>query len=221
MSPLQRSAPVAIQDKISAARPPTDSERKPVTILFADIVESYSLAEKPAPEEWAEIISGVHRIIGETVNRYGGTIAKHLGDGVLAFFGAPVAHEDDPARAVRAALDGQGLIGDYARSLEGSVDKPRMRFGVNTGTVVVGNFDPDSHIEYFDIDDSVNLAARLQSEAQPGMILLSETTAHLVSSVFDLRELGEISVTGNTEPVRSFKSCVARQRHRPGVGSKA
>ena len=218
MSPLQRSAPVAIQDKISAARPPTDSERKPVTILFADIVESYSLAEKPAPEEWAEIISGVHRIIGETVNRYGGTIAKHLGDGVLAFFGAPVAHEDDPARAVRAALDGQGLIGDYARSLEGSVDKPRMRFGVNTGTVVVGNFDPDSHIEYFDIDDSVNLAARLQSEAQPGMILLSETTAHLVSSVFDLRELGEISVTGNTEPVKIFQVLRSEAKAQAGRG---
>jgi len=110
---LQQSAPQALQDKIRAASANIEGERKPVTILFTDIVGSTSLAEKLDPEEWKEIVSGAHQRVSEAVYRYEGTIAQLLGDGVLAFFGAPITHEDDPIRAVHAGLDIQRSIAEY------------------------------------------------------------------------------------------------------------
>jgi ABC-type oligopeptide transport system substrate-binding subunit/class 3 adenylate cyclase len=205
LSALRQTAPAALQEKIRAARASIEGERKPVTILFSDIVGSTSLAEKLDPEEWKEIVSAAHWHVSVAVYRYEGTIAQLLGDGVLAFFGAPVIHEDDPVRAVRAALDIQHSIGKYARSLEGYVDDFRMRIGVNTGTVVVGNIGSDLHMEYLAIGDSVNLAARLQSTAQPGRVLLSENTARLVKATFELKSLGGITVKGKTEPVQVFE----------------
>lgn len=117
---------------------PLMDERRPVTILFTDIAGSTALAEKLDPEEWKEIVNGAHRRVSEAITRYEGTVAQLLGDGVLAFFGAPQAHEDDPARAVKAGLDIQTAIGDYERELRGYVDAFHMRVGINTGMVVVG-----------------------------------------------------------------------------------
>jgi len=202
---LRQAAPQALQDKIHAASANIEGERKPVTILFTDIVGSTSLAEKLDPEEWKEIVSEAHQRVGEAVYRYEGTIAQLLGDGVLAFFGAPITHEDDPIRAVRAGLDIQHSIGEYARGLKGYVDNFQLRVGVNTGTVVVGSVGSDMHMEYLAIGDAVNLAARLQSEAQPGHVLISEATAKLAKAAFDLNALGQISVKGKARPVRVFE----------------
>jgi len=104
-------------------------ERKPVTILFTDIVGSTSLAEKLDPEEWKEIVSGAHQRVSEAVYRYEGTIAQLLGDGVLAFFGAQITHEDDPLRAVLAALAIQRSMTEYERVLQGYVEHFQMRVG--------------------------------------------------------------------------------------------
>ena len=120
------------------SRPGPEAERRPVTILFTDIVGSTAIAERLDPEEWREVVSGAHRCVTDAVVRYEGTIAQLLGDGVLAFFGAPIAHEDDPARAVRAALDIQAAMAAYARDLRGYVDDFAMRIGIHTGEVVVG-----------------------------------------------------------------------------------
>lgn len=216
LSALVRSAPAALQDKVRAAAAQLDGERKPVTILFTDIVGSTSLAEKLDPEEWKEIVSGAHACVSQAVYRYEGTIAQLLGDGVLAFFGAPITHEDDPIRAVRAALDIQSAIRDYARSLAGYVDSFQVRIGIHTGLVVVGSIGSDMHMEYLAIGDSVNLAARLQSACTPGEVLISEATARRVRPAFELQDLGEIKVKGKTEPVHVLS--VVEPKAAPGSG---
>src|SRR5512141_3089675 len=123
---LRRSAPSTLQEKFQAASQQIEGERKPVTILFTDIVGSTAIAEKLDPEEWKEIVSGAHQRVSEAVYRYEGTIAQLLGDGVLAFFGAPINHEDDPLRAVRAGLDLQRAIADYAAELKGYVENFKL-----------------------------------------------------------------------------------------------
>ena len=202
---LQQSTPPDLKEKIRTSSTQIEGERKPVTILFTDIVGSTSLAEKLDPEEWKEIVSTAHQRISQMVYKYEGTIAQLLGDGVLAFFGAPVTHEDDPIRAVHAALDIQQEIGKYADELKGYVDNFQLRVGMNTGTVVVGNVGSDLHMEYLAIGDAVNLAARLQSAAQPGKVLISESTARHVKAIFDLQSMGQITVKGKSEPVTVFE----------------
>lgn len=112
---LQKNAPAPLQQKIRSTSTQIKGQRKPVTILFSDIVGSTSLAEKLDPKECKEIVDGAHRRVSQAVHRYEGTIAQLLGDSMLAFFGAPVTHEDDPERAVRATLDIQDAIGEYAQ----------------------------------------------------------------------------------------------------------
>jgi predicted ATPase/class 3 adenylate cyclase len=182
-----------------------EGERKPVTILFADIVGSTAIAEKLDPEEWKEVVSGAHRRVAEAVYRYEGTIAQLLGDGVLAFFGAPITHEDDPGRAVRAALDIQAAIQQYDQELHGYIERLQMRIGIHTGTVVFGPVGDDLHREYLAIGEAVNLAARLQSSARPGRVLISEATARRTKAAFELNPLGEISLKGQVKPVWAFE----------------
>ena len=207
---LQQAAPPHLKEKIRVSSAQIEGERKPVTILFTDIVGSTSLAEKLDPEEWKEIVSGAHQRVSQAVYRYEGTIAQLLGDGVLAFFGAPITHEDDPIRAVHSALDIQQAIGRYAGELKGCVEDFQLRIGLNTGTVVVGNVGSDLHMEYLAIGDAVNLAARLQSAALPGRILISENTARLVGATFELESKGEITVKGKADPVAVFEVIKAK-----------
>ena len=216
LSALRRSAPSALQEKFRAASAQAEGERKPVTILFTDIVGSTSFAEKLDPEEWKEIVSGAHQRVSEAVYRYEGTIAQLLGDGVLAFFGAPITHEDDPVRAVRAGLDIQHSIEEYNQQLKGYIGNFQLRVGINTGTVVVGEVGSGMHMEYLAIGDAVNLAARLQSAAQPGRVLISEATEKLVKAAFEFNALGELSVKGKAEPVKVFE--VVERRATPASG---
>jgi class 3 adenylate cyclase len=184
---------------------PVSGERKPVAIFFSDIVGSTSIAEKLDPEEWREIISGAHRIVGEAVRQFDGTVAQFLGDGVLAFFGARQAHEDDAQRAVLAAMEIQNRLQDYRRELSGMLDDFQMRIGIHTGMVVVGQVGDEEHAEYLAVGDAVNLASRLQSAARPGRVLVSETIERLLRGAFDLEDLGQIAVKGRTEPVHVFE----------------
>jgi class 3 adenylate cyclase len=202
---LQDAAPEGLQEKMRAAGAEITGERKPVTILFADIVGSTTIAEDLDPEEWREVVSGAHQRVGEAIYRYEGTIAQLLGDGLLAFFGAPITHEDDPVRAVHAALDIQASMQAYRRELDGVVEDFQMRIGINTGPVVIGDIGTDLHMEYLALGDAVNIAARLQSAAQPGKVLLSHDSTRLVSSEFELKDLGEISAKGKSEPLRVYQ----------------
>ncbi len=201
LNALRQSAPSALQEKIRSAGRYLEGERKPVTILFSDIVSSTALAEKLDLEEWKEIVSGAHRRVSAAVYRYEGTIAQLLGDGVLAFFGAPLTHEDDPERAVRAALDIQAAITEYRAELAGYVDDFQLRIGVHTGEVVVGQIGDDLHMEYLALGDAVNLAARLQGQAEPGGVLISESTARLARGIFEMKSLGEIALKGKEAKV--------------------
>ncbi len=169
-------------------------ERKVVTVLFADIVGSTSLAERLDVEDWRDLLEDVHRRGDEAVNRHGGLVAQHLGDGLLALFGAPVTHEDDPLRAVRAALDLQ-------RSIRELPDDPavRLRIGIDTGTIVVGPFGEPGG-EYTGTGEAMNRSARLQAAAPPGGVLASGATYAAVAQSVLADDLGEIDIRGSSVP---------------------
>src|SRR5512135_2069223 len=204
---LRRAAPQSIASKILAERDQLEGERKLVTALFADIVGSTSLAEQMDPEDWRDIVSGAHQLVSQAVYRYEGTIAQLLGDGVLAFFGAPITHEDDPVRAVNAALDLLGMIDELGRELKTKyrLEHLDMRVGLNTGLVVVGNIGTDMHMEYLAVGDTVNLAARLQSLADPNTVLISENTARPARHAFNLESRGALELKGKSERVTAFR----------------
>ncbi|MBI5305689.1 MAG: AAA family ATPase [Chloroflexi bacterium] len=208
-SRLEQYIPQELKAKLDAARTSGEmvGERKQVTVLFSDIVNSTALAEKMDPEEWGEIVSGAHRRVSEAVYRYEGTIAQLLGDGVLAFFGAPITHEDDPVRAVHAALDILKQIRAYRDELLAKKRVPdfEMRIGLNTGLVVVGNIGTDLHMEYLAIGDAINLAARMEQTAQPGTVQIAPDTHKQVKSFFELEDLGGIEVKGKREPVPAYR----------------
>jgi class 3 adenylate cyclase/tetratricopeptide (TPR) repeat protein len=204
---IRQATPQTLASKILAERERPEGERKIVTALFTDIVGSTTLAEQMDPEYWREIVSGAHRCVSEAVYRYEGTIAQLLGDGVLAFFGAPLAHEDDPERAVRAALDILAAVEAYAGEVRRKyqVSAFQMRVGMNTGLVVVGQIGSDLHMEYLAVGDTVNLAARMQSAAEPDTVLISENTHRLVAKLFEFEDRGKISVKGKAEPVQVYR----------------
>src|SRR5258708_38823714 len=142
---------------MSVSNPPTparqastaSSERRPITVLFADIAGSAASAERLDPEDWTALVGEVFQRMNHTIERYGGTIARLMGDGVLAFFGAPTAHEDDPERAVRCALDLVRAIDEIdASSHISEADNLRVRVGINTGPVGVGIVGPESAPQY-------------------------------------------------------------------------
>jgi class 3 adenylate cyclase len=204
---MRRAAPQTVTEKIRAERSRAEGERKRVTALFTDIVGSTALAEQIDPEDWREIVSGAHQRVSEAVYRYEGTIAQLLGDGVLAFFGAPIAHEDDAERAIRAALDILDAIRRYADELRRANRVPnfQMRIGLNTGLVVVGNIGSDLHMEYLAVGDTVNLAARIQSAADANSILVSRNTQRLVETLFEFEDRGRIALKGKSEPTQIFR----------------
>src|SRR3989475_11935457 len=138
-----------VSDATPPARPAASSERRPITVLFADIAGSTSIAERMDPEDWTALVGEAFTRMNRTIERYEGTIARLMGDGVLAFFGAPVAHEDDPERAVRCGLDMGRAIDDLgaAQRAKGASDL-RVRVGINTGPVVVGMIGSDTAHQY-------------------------------------------------------------------------
>ena len=156
------------------------------------------------PEEWAEIINGAFAKLIEPVYRYEGTLARLMGDAILAFFGAPIGHEDDPQRAVRAGLE---IVRDIAPYREEVRDRwgidIEVRVGINSGLVVVGEVGSDLRVEYTALGDAINLAARMESTAQPGTVQISSDTHRLVEPLFDFEDLGLTEVKGKSQPVRT------------------
>ncbi|MBI2983136.1 MAG: AAA family ATPase [Chloroflexi bacterium] len=184
------------------------SERKVVTVLFCDVKGSTALAEKLDPEDWTEVIDGAFRTLTPPIQRYGGTVARLLGDAVLAFFGAPVAHEDDPERALRAGLEMLQATVAYrerlVRERGASFSEFDIRIGINTGLAVIGDVGGGQAVEYTGMGDAVNVAARLQSLAKPGAMLVSEHTLKLVPPVFDWEPAGQLDLTGREGKLEAF-----------------
>jgi class 3 adenylate cyclase len=170
------------------------------------------MAEQLDPEEVHQIIDHCFELITAEVHRFEGTINQYTGDGVMALFGAPVAHEDSPRRAVHAALSIQRALRAYGEELQAQRGLAlQMRIGLNTGLVVVGKIGDDLRMDYTAVGDTTNLAARLQQMARPGSVLVSEATHRTVGGFFETLDLGEMPVRGRAL-VRVFE--VLRPRGR-------
>ena len=182
------------------------SERRHITVLFADIAGSTSLAERMDPEDWTAIVSQAFVRMNATVTRYDGTIARLMGDGVLAFFGAPVAHEDDPLRAVRCGLDMARAVDELSAELNAKepIDL-KVRVGINTGPVVVGVVGTQSASEYTAMGDAVNVAARMQALARPGTVLVSGATHRFVAALVESVDVGALDLKGKTNAVQAYE----------------
>jgi class 3 adenylate cyclase/tetratricopeptide (TPR) repeat protein len=197
--------PRELQEKILANRAAIEGQRKQVTIFSADIVGFTPLAERLDPEQTHEIATRCFDILLEHVHRYEGHVAQFTGDGMLALFGAPIAHEDHAQRAVRAALDARRALDAYGGQLRARDVDLRVRLGLNSGRVVVGTVGTDLNITYTASGDSVNLAARVQSLAEPGTVTISHQTERLVRGYFVTSALGQRPVKGRSEQIGLFE----------------
>jgi class 3 adenylate cyclase len=184
-----------------------DGERKTVTALFADIKGSMELMEELDPEEARAIVDPALKLMMDAVHRYGGFVVQSTGDGIFALFGAPVAHEDHPQRALYAALRMQEEMRRYGDRMRTKGQTPlQLRVGVNTGEVVVRSIQTGAdHTEYTPIGHSTGLAARLQTLATPGTTMISGATRRLVEGFFQLKSLGPTRLKGVTEQVDVYE----------------
>jgi class 3 adenylate cyclase/ABC-type transport system involved in cytochrome c biogenesis ATPase subunit len=180
--------------------PRDEAERRQVTVMFADLVGSTALSTGMDPEDLREVISAYQKCVAETVRHFGGFVARYMGDGVLVYFGYPQAHEDDPERAVRAGLE---LITAVAGLKTGAPQQ--VRIGIATGLVVVGHLIPSGESEERGmVGETPNVAARLQSIAEPNMVVIAESTRRLLGDFFQLDDLGTRSLKGIIGPVRAW-----------------
>ncbi|MGB8513163.1 MAG: adenylate/guanylate cyclase domain-containing protein [Pseudolabrys sp.] len=183
-----------------------DAEFRQITVMFCDLVGSTQLSEKLDPEDLQKIIDSYRRECSTAIRRYGGEVARYLGDGVLAFFGWPYAHEDDAPRAVHAALEIVSVVTKISESVTLA-----CRVGVCSGPVVVGEIRNSTASWSMDaVGETPNIAARLQTLAEPDTVLISESTRRLVSATFDLQSLGPQALKGITEPVRAYRVLAAK-----------
>jgi len=195
-------------NRLPERRTTGSSERKVVTVLFCDVKGSTAIAEKMDPEEWTEIIQGAFTMLTPPIQRYGGTVARLLGDAVLAFFGAPAAHEDDPERTIRAGLEMLQATAAYrarlVRERGAAFEGFDIRIGINTGEAVIGDVGSGQAIEYTGMGDAVNVAARLQSLAKPGTMLVSDNTLKRVPPVFEWEPAGDLELKGREGKLQAF-----------------
>src|SRR6266568_189956 len=191
---IEKSAPaVAVAAAEPAGPPPVDSaERRHVTVMFSDLVGSTALSARMDPEDLREVISAYQKCVAETVRRFGGYVAKYMGDGVLVYFGYPQAHEDDAERAVRAGLELVQAVGGLKSSV-----LLQTRVGIATGLVVVGELiGSGAAQEQAIVGETPNLAARLQGIAEPNTVIIAESTRRLLGNLFELQDLGTTDLKG-------------------------
>jgi class 3 adenylate cyclase len=194
--------PSHLADKILRARDSLQGERKQITVLFVDVKGSMDLAEQLGAEEWHAILDRFFQILTDGVHRFEGSVNQYTGDGIMALFGAPIAHEDHAQRACWAALHLQGAVRAYAdelRRTQGLSFSTRM--GINSGDVVIGRIGDDLRMDYTAQGHTVGLAQRMEQLAEPGTICLTEHTRRLVEGYFRLRELGPVTIKGASAPL--------------------
>jgi class 3 adenylate cyclase len=197
---------MSVSGATTPGRPAASSERRPITVLFADIAGSTAIAERMDPEDWTVLVGEAFRRMNRTIERYEGTIARLMGDGVLAFFGAPTAHEDDPERAVRCGLDMVREI-DELSAAQNSPDAHslRVRVGINSGPVVVGVVGTETANEYTAMGDTVNVAARMQGNARPGSVLITSATHRFVATLVEAVDVGMLELKGKADAVHAYE----------------
>ena len=197
--------PNHLVEKILNLRSAVEGERKQVTVFFVDVKESLHLAGRVGAEDWHRILDRFFAILADGIHRFEGTINQFTGDGVMALFGAPLAHEDHAQRACHAALQLREQVRLYAQELKRTRGLTfAVRMGLNSGEVIVGTIGDDLRMDYTAQGHTVGLAARMQQIAEAGTIYLTTHTAALVASFFTLEPLGRVRVRGVREPVRTF-----------------
>jgi class 3 adenylate cyclase len=178
-----------------------EAERRQLTVMFCDLVGSTPLSQRFDPEDLREIVGAYHRCVADTVARFSGFVAKYMGDGVLIYFGYPEAHEDDAERAVRAGLAVIDAVGRLATS-----EPLNVRLGVARGLVVVGDLiGAGSAQERGVVGETPNLAARLQAMAQPGILVIAESTRRQIGALFEIEDLGARPLAGFAEPQHAWR----------------
>ena len=197
---VEKGAPKPAPPAAASVAPHEAAERRQVTVIFSDLVGSTALSARMDPEDLREVISAYQKCVAETVRRFGGFVAKYMGDGVLVYFGYPQAHEDDAERAVRAGLE---LIA-AVNALKAPVSL-QTRVGIATGLVVVGDLIGSGEAQERGIvGETPNLAARLQGIAEPNMVVIAEDTRRLLGNLFELEDLGPKDLKGIAGPAHAW-----------------
>ena len=198
--------PAHLASKIRASRHALEGERKQVTVLFADVMGSMELAERTDPESWRGMMDRFFAILSDGVHRFEGTVDKFTGDGIMALFGAPIAHEDHAQRACYAALHLQQELTAYAAELRRSESVNfSVRIGIHSGEVVVGSIGDDLGMEYTAVGHTVGLAQRMEQLAESGKTYVTSATAAIVEGYLTLEDLGEFEVKGSSDPLRVYE----------------
>ena len=214
-SRLQQYIPRELLAKLQAVQAgrKLEGERRIVTLLFCDVKGSTAMARVLDPEEWADIMNGAFEQLIKPIYRYEGTVARLMGDAILAFFGAPIAHEDDAYRAVRAGLDIVAGIQQYRAQIKQTrgLDLD-VRVGINTGPVVVGEVGSDLRVEYTAMGDAINLASRMEQTAQPGTVQITENTYQLIAPWFETEALGGLDIKGYAQPIKAYRALAVKAK---------
>ena len=207
LAEIQRYLPEDLTRKILAQRDKIEGERKQVTVMFCDMEGFTSLTEKLGSEETYSVMDQVYEILIHKVHDYEGTVNELTGDGIMALFGAPIALEDAPQRAIRTALAIHQEINKISDRIkqEKGIPTLKMRIGIHTGSVVVGALGNDLRVEFKAVGDTVNLASRMESLAEPGTTYVTEDTFKLTEGFFRFEALGEKKIKGKEEPVKVYQ----------------
>ena len=197
----QSYTPKHLADKILTTRSSLEGERKIVTVLFADVANFTSISEKLDPEEVLQIMDGAFKIMMDETHKYEGTVNQFTGDGIMAIFGAPVAHENHAQRACYTALSIQNEMVDYSAKIERDYGHEfKIRVGINSGPVIVSAIGDDLRMDYTAVGDTTNLASRMESQADAGTVLVSANTHKVVERYFEFDYKGKTDVKGKEEP---------------------
>ena len=205
---IQRYLPKGLTEKILSQKDRIEGERKRVTVMFCDMERFTTLSESLGPEEAYSIMDQIYEILIHKVHDYEGTVNEMTGDGIMALFGAPIALEDAPQRAIRSAYSIHREISRFNEKIKqkGNITAPiRMRIGIHTGPVVVGTLGNDLRVEFKAVGDTVNLASRMESLAEPGSIYVTEQTFKLTEGLFRFEALGKKEIKGKGEPVSVYR----------------
>src|SRR5262245_44312368 len=208
----QPTQPLAAQQQPSpevtprVTAPPPDAERRQLTVMFCDLVDSTKLSSQLDPEDWRDVVRAYQSACTDVITLFDGHIAQLLGDGLLIYFGYPHAHEDDAQRAVRAGLGMLAAMEDLNTRLQQAKGiQLAIRVGINTGLVVVGAMGSEERREHLALGETPNVAARIQGLAAPNTIAMSEATYRLVQGYFEFRDLGAQALRGVTESIHIYQ----------------
>jgi class 3 adenylate cyclase/tetratricopeptide (TPR) repeat protein len=205
---IQKYLPKGLTEKILSQRDRIEGERKHVTVMFCDMVGFTHLADKLGPEESYSIMDQVYELLIHKVHDYEGTVNEMTGDGIMALFGAPIAVEDAPLRAIRSAYSIHREISrfsDRLRQEKDNIPPLKMRIGIHTGPVVVGTVGNDLRVEFKAVGDTVNLASRMEGLAEPGTTYVTAETFNLAVGFFRFESLGERDIKGKAAPIKTYR----------------